>query len=52
MDYVLALAFFVAAAALISYGTWLAWHPGGYIAAGAFLMVVPVVWARGRSSRT
>lgn len=38
---------FLAGLALLSYGCWLAWHPAGYIAAGVFLILVPVLWVRG-----
>lgn len=39
---------FLAGLALLSYGAWLAWAPAGFLVAGAVLVLLPVLWVRGR----
>lgn len=39
---------FLAGIALLAYGAWLAWHPAGFLTAGALLVIVPVFYARGK----
>lgn len=34
---------------LLAYGAWLAWHPAGFMVAGAALVALPVRYARGRA---
>lgn len=31
----------------LALGAWMAWAPAGLLVAGAFLVVVPVLWVRG-----
>lgn len=37
----------VTGVALLSVGAWMAWEPAGLLVAGAFLVVLPVLWVRG-----
>ncbi len=39
---------FLAGVCLLSLGAWMAWHPAGFLVAGALLMLVPVLYERGR----
>jgi hypothetical protein len=39
---------FLAGLTLLAYGAWLAWHPAGFLTAGAALILVPVLLVRGR----
>lgn len=39
---------FLVGLALLSYGAWLAWQPAGFIAAGGFLVLIPILWTRGQ----
>jgi len=41
---------FLAGCVIASYGAWLAWRPAGYLLAGLLLMLVPVLYERGRAS--
>lgn len=40
---------FLAGIAAVSYGSWLAWRPGGFIAGGLFLIMVPLWYEKGGS---
>lgn len=32
---------------LLAAGAWMAWPPAGFLVAGAFLVLIPLAWARG-----
>lgn len=36
----------LAAVASISYGSWLAWEPAGYIVGGSLVLIGVLLWAR------
>jgi hypothetical protein len=38
---------FLLGVALLAYGAWLAWTPGGFLVAGAALVLIPVLYVRG-----
>jgi hypothetical protein len=42
-----ATAVFVAGLLLIAGGSWLAYHPAGYVTGGALLVLIAVLWVRG-----
>lgn len=39
---------FVAGLLMVAYGAWLAWPPAGFLVAGFFLILLPVLWVRGQ----
>jgi hypothetical protein len=38
---------FLVGLGLVAYGCWLAYHPAGFVVAGAVLAAIPVFWLRG-----
>lgn len=41
------IAAFVTGLVLLAAGAWMAWPPAGLLLAGAVLVLVPLLWARG-----
>lgn len=39
---------FIAGLVLVSFGAWLVYEPAGFMAAGALLVSVSVLWVRGQ----